>query len=270
MIRFFSALFIFFAGLLSAKEFILLTQPKTGTHLLVPILSDLTGKEPYCPRQYMKESSKLGQQIGCKIIEGEFCCPDTILEKIWQTNLDQATFLHFHTPFTREFEAYLTSKDCVVFFVKRDPRDQIVSLLNHYKKFGFIDQRVAQYTTDDERILFMIRHHMKANLQLFKGWLSSTIAVVLDFDKLMGSHGGHSSDEEAVNEIRKLASALSLDVSDDELDAIYHKHFGAKGAFFRGKVGSWKDYFSDQHKQAVKEEVGLTLIELGFEQDLNW
>jgi len=49
---------IFQGSFLSAVDFVLFTQPKTGTHLVTPILAELTGKRPYCPRNYMKEKSQ--------------------------------------------------------------------------------------------------------------------------------------------------------------------------------------------------------------------
>ena len=162
------------------------------------------------------------------------------------------------------------SKGTVVFFVLRDPRDQIVSLLNHYKKFGFLDPLVEEIKTDDARLMFMIRNYMKSSLTQFKGWFSSPICCVLDFNKLMGSHGGMATDEDALNEMRKIALFLNLNLADQDLQEVYNKHFGKGGAFFRGKVGSWRDYFSRKHKEAVKKEIGHLLIELGFEKDFNW
>ena len=45
----------------------------------------------------------------------------------------------------------------------------------------------------------------------------------------------------------------------------------AMGTNFRsGKVGQWKDEFSDEHIQKAKEIFGETLVELGYEKDLNW
>ena len=43
------------------------------------------------------------------------------------------------------------------------------------------------------------------------------------------------------------------------------KHF-----FRKGSVGDWKNYFTDQNKAIFKEVAGKTLIELGYESDMNW
>ena len=263
--------FILAISPLSAVDFVLFTQPKTGTHLLTPILAELTEKEPYCPRKYMQgHSSRHKNHPNCKFLEEGFPCPNEVVEKIWETNARNGTFLHFHTPYTREIETYLMRKKTVVFFVKRDPRDQIVSLLNHYKKYGFLDKILERITSDDERLFYMIRKSLKSDLLTFKGWLSSPICCVLDFSKLMGAHGGAANEEDAVDEIRKMAEILDLNLSDDQLQEVYKNHFGKGGCFFRGKVGSWRDYFSERHVLAAKKEIGLLLIELGFEKDFDW
>ena len=77
----------------------LFTEPKTGTHLLKPILAELTGRAPYCPREYMKKRA-LGHkdhQNG-KFLELGCNCPNKAVEAIWETNERQGSFLHFNTP----------------------------------------------------------------------------------------------------------------------------------------------------------------------------
>src|SRR5581483_9665851 len=98
----------------------------------------------------------------------------------------------------------------------------------------------------------------------------SPTACVLDFAKLMGAHGGAATDSDALGEMRKIASALHLDISDATLQAAYVASFGHGWSFFRGKVGTWKEVFKEEHKIAVKEEIGDLLIELGYEKDLHW
>lgn len=101
------------------------------------------------------------------------------------TNHNQGTFLHFHTPYTAEMENFLVKKNTIVFFVKRDPRDQIVSLLNHYEKFNFINKTVEKIPTDDERLLYMIRDMMRHQLLAYQRWLTSPICCVLNFNDFL-------------------------------------------------------------------------------------
>ena len=167
-------------------------------------------------------------------------------------------------------EKYLLEKKCVNFFIKRDPRDRIVSLLNHYRNIHLSDLRLESVDSDPERLLLMIRKDLRKFTLHFMGWLTSPASVVLDFSKLMGAHGGFATDRDALGEMRKIARALDIAITDAALGKIYRDSFGHGWNFFRGKVNSWKDYFNEEHKRAAKEEIGDLLIELGYEKDLNW
>ncbi len=38
----------------------------------------------------------------------------------------------------------------------------------------------------------------------------------------------------------------------------------------KGSIGGWQTYFKEEHKDAFKKVAGDLLIELDYEQDLNW
>ena len=241
--------------ILTSVEFVLFTQPKTGTHLLIPILSELTSKKiSYSPRNDLIPTP-WNSEIFSRTLE--------------RTRISRA-FLHTHPYYSHELESCLAENKHVNFFVKRDPRDIIVSLLNHYKYINFNDKFVEQITTDDERLLYMISYMLR-NLTLgYMGWLNSPVCCVLDFNMLMGSHGGAATDADALIELRKIAYALRLDLPDSYLVNVYKKHFGSGYSFFKGKTSSWKNYFNSEHVAATKEVIGDLLVELGYEKDLNW
>jgi len=46
--------------------------------------------------------------------------------------------------------------------------------------------------------------------------------------------------------------------------------WGYSSNFRSGKIASWKEEFSSAHIKKCKELLGPTLIELGYEKDLNW
>ena len=233
-----------------AANFVLFTQPKTGTHLLIPILRELTHKSVYWGRDY---EDPIGH-----------------LNSVWESNQKQGSFLHLHAPYSAAIEAHLIEKKCVSFFIKRDPRDQIVSLLNHYKHINWNDKAVELIPTDDERLLYMIEGQLRACTLSFMGWLTSPVCCVLDFRKLVGKFGGAATEAEAIEELRKVATILRLTISDNHLRRVYKKHLGTGWNFFKGKVGSWRDYFNEAHKAAAKREIGDLLIELGYEKDYDW
>lgn len=273
---FFVFALLFFPSL--GANFVLFTEPKTGTHLLIPILETLTGKKVYWAKEFALQTEDVDL---FNILDLEN--PESfifsirkkswhrhIMEQVWETTEKQGAFLHLHPPYSQTMENYLAEKKHINFFIKRDPRDQAVSLLNHYKYIHLNDKALEDILSDDERLLFLIQNRLREKITSFKGWLKSPSCCVLEFHKLMGSHGGAATDQEALVELRKIAKALSINISDNDLFAIYKKHFGHGWNFFQGKVGSWKTYFKEHHKSAAKKEIGDLLIELGYENDDQW
>ncbi|HEX2582736.1 MAG TPA: sulfotransferase domain-containing protein [Chlamydiales bacterium] len=267
-------LFCFVCSLYS-QPFVLFTEPKTGTHLLIPILESLTGKKVFWAKQFQNNSGiatnldlNNPNLIYFSFQKAPWDLP--LMEKIWNINEKKGAFLHLHAPYSLVFENYLLKKNCISFFIKRDPRDRIISLLNHYRHIKLNDKNLQSISSDDELLLLLIRNKLRVSTLAFMGWLHSPVSCVLDFAKLMGAHGGAATDSDALSEIKKIASALQLDHSDEDLEKIYRASFGHGWSFFRGKVGTWKEVFQEEHKVAVKEEIGDLLIELGYENNLDW
>ncbi len=258
-----------------SKNFVLFTEPKTGTHLLTPILKAFTHKRVYWAEEYT--ISQENWEFDPDRPDLFYPYVNTLpwdrqkMDLVWAVSKQQNSFLHLHAPFTQTMEKYLSENNCVNFFIKRDPRDQLVSQLNHYKYIHLdINSPLNSISSDDERLLHMIKNELRRNVLLYKGWLKSPVCCVLDFQKLMGNHGGAATDQDALEEVRKIAKALKFKISDRHLKRIYLDSFGKGWSFFKGKVGSWKDYFNEEHKAAAKEEIGDLLIELGYETDKNW
>lgn len=271
-------LVLFQLGLFS-QEVVLFTQPKSGTHLIIPILMELTEKKVYWAHEYNREGDscdksyqELCNQEGYYFFSfRDYYWSKERMDLVWDVNQNNNTFLHLHAPYSLAMENYLLQKDAVTFFLKRDPRDQVVSLLNHYKNISWNDPEVQKLQNDKERLLYMIRKDMRLQTIGFMRWMVSPVCCVLDFEKLMGEHGGAATQEDAIGELRKIAEVLQMhDLSDEQLLSIYQKHFGHGYSFFKGKVGTWKDYLDQDLRIAVKEEVGELLIELGYEKDLDW
>ncbi|HEY2810495.1 MAG TPA: sulfotransferase domain-containing protein [Rhabdochlamydiaceae bacterium] len=271
-------LFYFSFFPLFGTNFVLFTEPKTGTHLLIPLLETLTGKKVYWAKEFASEVEHRDFLNISDFENPQFCVFSAYkapwdwntMEEVWRTTEKQRAFLHLHAPYSLTLEKYLIRNKCINFFVKRDPRDQIVSLLNHYKHIHLDDKALENISSDDEKLLFLIQNRLREEIIYFKGWLESPACCVLDFRNLMGSHGGAATDQDALKELRKIANALSIQVSDHYLLKIYKQHFGKGWNFFQGKVGSWKDYFKEHHKAAAKNEIGDLLIELGHEKNTEW
>ncbi len=258
-------------------DFVLFTQPKTGTHLLIPILEELTHKRIYWAPEFTNQFNRDTDTLWNPTDLNHF--PFSVnktpwshltMEQVWKETNKQKAFLHLHAPYSLAMETYLAQKKCINFFVKRDPRDQVVSLLNHYKYISSDHPQLNELSSDDEKLLHLIQHELRKNFISFQGWLQSSQCCVLDFHRLMGSHGGGATEREALLELKKITQTLSIQITDAHLLVLYKKHFGKGWNFFRGKVGSWRDYFKQEHKAAAKQAIGDLLIELGYESNDQW
>lgn len=52
--------------------------------------------------------------------------------------------------------------------------------------------------------------------------------------------------------------------------AVHSRMTAASPTFREGKIGSWKEHFTDEHKDLFKEKAGDWLIKLGYEKDNKW
>ncbi|MFI0435576.1 MAG: sulfotransferase domain-containing protein [Parachlamydiaceae bacterium] len=258
-------------------DFVLFTEPKTGTHFLIPILEELTKKKVYWAPEFQKNET-LSEYVEIASEDPNFfifslnqlAWNKKTMDQVWDIAINSRRFLHLHAPYSIPMENYMIEKKCINFFIKRDPRDQIVSLLNHYKYIHFNDKEVELIPTDDERLLYMIKNQLRINTINFRKWLTSSMCCVLNFEKLIGFQETKVPQADAMEEMRKMTAALQLETSDEHLIRIYEKHFGRGWSFFKGKSGVWRDYFNEEHKRAVKEEIGDLLIEWGYEENLDW
>lgn len=88
-------------------------------------------------------------------------------------------------------------------------------------------------------------------------------------------------------EFIKMLKFYNINLSDDKIEEIVEKTKGKKDMeknmenfqmipfafasnFRSGKVGSWKNEFSEKNKKSCKDKLGKALIKLGYERDLNW
>lgn len=186
-------------------------------------------------------------------------------------------FLLSHAPYSFEMEQLLNNRNCIVFHVMRDPRDYTVSLLNHLRKRQnalFSDPKFLNADFDMQLYYVIIGtdwyNSTYTVVNAFNGWFSSAVSVVLHFEKLMGPLGGVYSEAEQLKELRKIPTALHMKVSDAQLLHIFSAVYGKGATFHKGIVGSWKEYFNEEHKRVFKEQLGDLLISLGYEKDYNW
>lgn len=274
-------------------EFALFTMPKTGTHLMRPLLEYLTDKystsywsrEIDCPKVYLYDKKMMKLLLSLPDVVQPYWlnqpihknCLTSILDNLYYEN----EFFVTHAPYSPEIEKLMKERKAVVFFLIRDPRDWIISVIRHPAVSG-VDIYGEPFGDHDFLSLDMNEkiHHVingtssyysaKEVINKFLPWKKSSICCTLRFEALLGPQGGIYSQKEQLAELRKITNALHLDVSDEMLLEAFNESFGTGSMFSKGKAGTWKEYFNEEHKKAFKVLLGDILIELGYEKDYNW
>lgn len=275
------------------RNFVLFTLPKTGTHLMRPLLECLTNKfsvphwssDIRYSKSYLYDKNMLNVlSLIPNVVQTYWLnppIPSHEFTALLENFTENENFFVTHASFSIEMEKILKERNYVVFFLIRDPRDWIISVLNHTGGSGVDlygnphnEKHFAALATND-KIEYVIRgtgiyYSALEAFEKFIPWISSPICCPILFEKLLGPKGGLFSEKEQIAELRKIADALHLNISDQKLLENFNESFGEEGSFFKGKPGVWKDYFDEDLKDLFKEYFGSLLIELGYEKDSEW
>lgn len=266
------------------REFVLFTQPKTGSYLVGPLLAALSERGHHFAQasdfvSYPRPTKSEAEFRAYKNYRGYvpiYMHHLTIDKRKYIRILDRLRacdeFYACHTPYSLELDRLLQKRDCVVFFIVRDPRDYIVSGARFY---GTVNQCIFplkwyQSLSFDDQIMTMIKgtdwyNSSRWIVSSFKDWIYSPICCVLCFEDLVAPEASVKQ----LRQLRLIADHLGLDISDEELITTFRSIFGT-GPTYSGKKMSWEEVFTEEHKQACKECIGDLLIELGYEKDYNW
>jgi len=167
------------------------------------------------------------------------------------------------------------------FYVMRDPRDFVVS---HYFS--------ARYTHGESPAVRVIREKLNS-LSVEEGLTDRIIALqpyydsmrewskctdpnvmLCKFEDLFGS--------DQIEMMSNLFNHLDVDLSDRKLRSLLADYsFGSisgravgqvdENSHYRsGMPGDWKNYFNDDHKNAMKQATGSLLVDLGYESNDEW
>lgn len=271
----------------SANEFVLFTMPKTGTHLMQPLLQQLSGRAPVWAGNVFSNAYEVKDlNARNEMFSGSwnvpihwFCSP--VPKPLFVSKLrglqGNSKYLSAHAPYSTEMESLLLSQKCIAFFVLRDPRDYVVSLLDHINKHDnvFIIDEWFYSLNFDEQIHYIITGTAWYNsavtiVKEFIKWKDSPACCAVRFEKLIGPQGDSCTKEEQIAELRKIANALNIQITDAQLLNAFKTSYGQGYTFNKGQVGRWKQYFNEANKKIFKELLGNELIELGYEKDYDW
>jgi len=233
-----------------SQKILIISVPKSGTHLLGKVISLITGQQHRSPGLHFSLA------IAVKALS--------------RLNLE-GKFSHVHSAYSPGGMDILQKKKVTTFFIYRDPRDQIISWM-HYDKNGLI------VTSEDHFIRDAFNPDLKyvwdkgGVARLYNTrmpWAENKDICAMRFEDLIGSKG-NGSDEMQRETIQRIANHLGVSLTEAEITSITQQLFGGTATFHEGKIGSWKDYFTPEHKDLCKKHAGRLLIQLKYENSLDW
>jgi hypothetical protein len=236
--------------------------PKSGTHLVKQLLLGIPDI----------------QNDELKGLYGELSYNKDAVE--WLINLKDNEFLNGHIFYSHEWEELLERCSLKQIFMIRDPRDVVVSMAYFIPKLpehDLYELFTATGMTHKKRLLMLIRGintHSHPDIgewfTHFMGWLNHPSVLTLSYEELMLSRAS------CLSSTKKIARFVTEDqLSPDDLEHLALKmienlHPQKSPTFRKGKIGGWKDEFTEEMKETFKSAAGDLLISLGYEKDLNW
>lgn len=193
------------------------------------------------------------------------------------SKLTSPRFINCHQPFDFRYKK--------VIYIIRDGRDVAVSYYFYLKKMANLKLEFSDY----------LENFVSGKLDNFGSWGENVLSwtrtlrdepnrfLAIRYEDLL---------LEPNKEVEKICSFLDLKATSEEINcAVANSKFSKmaeiekkqerKASWFKnsnkeikfvrnGKSGGWKDIFTEGDKQTFKRYFGALLIELKYEEDLNW
>ena len=196
--------------------------------------------------------------------------------------------VHGHDAYTPELKNILLDEGIKVILMVRDPRDQLVSRMFHVKRStNHVWNERMKALDNDEALMLCIEGREKLPgthdmIALAQTWLNGNAeALVVRYEELLADSVPHFS---AVLDYLGIRNSLWLVYVIVERNRFARLSMGkriwqgqrkpgeedTKSHFRKGIVGDWRNYLKPQHIERFKELCGQQLIDLGYEQDLDW
>lgn len=253
------------------------SYPKSGTHLLYQILYSIPGLK------------KWDDIVSVQALCGVMNTPAHIRWKVGSA--PNRSIVRCHLMFCDEILDVLKEFNCRILFIYRDLRDVAISHARWITKENriFLHPIYLNQSGFDEQLMSSIvgtpvgtpfgsnvsQPDIGRDFSRWKGWTNNSDTLAIRFEDLVGERGG-GSEEKRLYVVEQILDYLEINLSAQEIESKFasytmnpeESHTFKKGG--KGSIGGWRSVFNDNHKKAFKQVAGDLLIELGYEQDLNW
>jgi hypothetical protein len=151
--------------------------------------------------------------------------------------------------------APLSLEDKITSMITQQPPEEIENYLS--------------WTCKKKQILFPCMYVFVGQFPLALKWLEQPNTLLIRFEDLVGPMGGGSKEAQYLA-MQRIADFIGYPFDEEVYNKISADLFGKSRTFRSGKIGGWKEAFTEEHKELFKERYSQILDGLGYEQDNNW
>ena len=246
------------------------SKPKSGSHLLLQVLSGFTQIMPY---KYVA-----ADPVRTIETKGRRKTKEEILGEL--KSIPPGVIGWGYVEATPENAAFLCQPGRVNYFIYRDPRDLLVSQVffatdmheehgmhDYYNSLPDFGERLKVAITGIDRdglYMVSVRQRYESVFQ----WLEQPYVMCLRFEDLVDKR------EATLNAMLDAVEKTGYRIPTPRgqalpllAEAIQPK----KSHTFRsGKTGGWREHFGEEHRKLFKDAAGDLLVRLGYEKDNDW
>ena len=269
-----SALIISTSAHHSSCLIVQISMMKVGTFLGINLLKKMTKKSLAFIGAEASAKTRKGEQDVINVTPNDFHAFSTMGEtRFWAT----------HSPYVEEYARVLSQPKYQIIFIERDPRDVVVSFALYIrdkdKKYWPGAQKLSLEETITRLIvggesMHQTDHHIskygiKKMYDAYLPWTALPNVLTIRFEDLIGPRGGGNLEAQIIS-ITDVAQHIGKTITRAEAISYGDSIFGNTHSFNKGKIGSWKEYFTPEQKELFKKHAGQLLIDLEYEPDLRW
>jgi len=256
---------------LIVPNFVLLTIPKMGTHLISKVIALMLGK--------MGFGRKLDPILDRDLLYYPVMKNNIYTQEaanVWINTLDKKTrfypFSHIGADHSLKYN-FCIENNFKTITIQRDIRDQMISSIFSVYKQQKDEGIITNLSVEEElkKRIFSLKPIFSTKSFLFNEFERiKSLGLVVKFENLVGPIGGGDLDLQKL-EIIKIANFLNISLDEQQINYICKNLWGNSLSFHKGKIGAWKNYFTKEIKEEfISRGGGKLLIEDGYEKNYDW